>query len=119
MKQIRCCSPLIILLQGSALQLRYKMQNSALSFNHKKTKVMERNHESFKCALLTINHESPEFVKDFKYLSVLIAGCHIAPEHASGARRKLARLVGREGRREREKKGRRGKEEKEEGRKGR
>ena len=30
-----------------------------------------------------------------------LAGCHKVPEHASGARRKLARLVGR---REREKK---------------
>ena len=41
------------------------------------------------------------------------AGCHKVPKHASGARRKLARLVGREGRREREKKRKSGKGRKE------
>ena len=34
----------------------------------------------------------------------LRAGCHKVPEHASGAHRKLARLVGREGKKERKRK---------------
>ena len=48
------------------------------------------------------------------------AGCHKVPKHASGARRKLARLVGREGGRERKRKrGRRIKEERKKRKEGR
>ena len=45
-----------------------------IKYNHKKTKVMYfgKNHDSFTCAPLTLNHESLEFVKEYKYLGVLI-----------------------------------------------
>ena len=45
-----------------------------IKYNHKKTKVMYlgKNHDSFTCAPLTLNNAPLEFVKEFKYLGVLI-----------------------------------------------
>ena len=45
-----------------------------IKYNSKKTKVMYfgKNYESFLCAPLTLNNAPLEFVKEFKYLGVLI-----------------------------------------------